>query len=345
MISSQREMNGDGEIRASAHASNAVVRVVATVVNYRTPELATKAVTSLLAQLRLLGSHHVYLVDNASGDDSLEHFRRAGERDGWGNSVTVVASEHNGGYGYGINLALRRAQAQAEPPDYLYVLNSDALADEGTLLRLVDFMDGDPRVGIAGSRIHGPDGATQVTAFRFPSVLGELEQAARLGLATRLLHRHRIPMPEPATSCEVDWISGTSMLIRRQVFEKIGPFDEGFFLYFEETDFCRSARQAGWKVCYVAEAPVTHLGSVSTGLADPSRRMPRYWFDSRHRYLLKHHGRAYTALCDGAFVVGSVLWQIKERLLCRDGKDRPHMIQDMLASSVRDLAGWRSRVS
>jgi GT2 family glycosyltransferase len=338
-------MNGDGEIRASAHASNAVVRVVATVVNYRTPELATKAVTSLLAQLRLLGSHHVYLVDNASGDDSLEHFRRAGERDGWGNSVTVVASEHNGGYGYGINLALRRAQAQAEPPDYLYVLNSDALADEGTLLRLVDFMDGDPRVGIAGSRIHGPDGATQVTAFRFPSVLGELEQAARLGLATRLLHRHRIPMPEPATSCEVDWISGTSMLIRRQVFEKIGPFDEGFFLYFEETDFCRSARQAGWKVCYVAEAPVTHLGSVSTGLADPSRRMPRYWFDSRHRYLLKHHGRAYTALCDGAFVVGSVLWQIKERLLCRDGKDRPHMIQDMLASSVRDLAGWRSRVS
>ena len=338
-------MNGDGDIRANTRASNAVVRVAATVVNYRTPELAAKTVTSLLSQLRLLGPPHLYLVDNASGDDSLEHFRRVGERDGWGNSVTVVASGRNGGYGYGINLALRQAQAQADPPDYLYVLNSDAVADEGTPSRLLDFMDGDPRVGIAGSRIHGPDGATQVTAFRFPSVLGELEQAARLGLATRLLHRHRIAMPEPATSCEVDWISGTSMLIRRQVFEQIGAFDEGFFLYFEETDFCHSARRAGWKVCYVAEAPVTHLGSVSTGLHDQSRRIPRYWFDSRHRYLLKHHGRAYTALCDGAFVVGTALWRIKERLLGRNREDRPHLIGDMLASSVRDLVGWRSCVS
>ena len=150
-------------------------------------------------------------------------------------------------------------------------------------------------------------------------------------------------MPEPATDCEVDWISGTSMLIRRQVFEQIGLFDEGFFLYFEETDFCHSARRAGWKTFYVADAPVTHLGSASTGLADPSRRLPRYWFDSRHRYLVKHHGRAYAALCDGAFVAGTALWRIKEYLLRRDRKERPHLIRDMLASSVRDLADWRLR--
>ena len=69
-----------------------MVKVAATVVNYRTPELATKAVNGLLAQLRLLGPHHLYLVDNASGDDSLEHFRRAGERDGWKSSVTASGS-------------------------------------------------------------------------------------------------------------------------------------------------------------------------------------------------------------------------------------------------------------
>lgn len=345
MTSSRRRLTADEESRAGAPAPDAGVKVVGAVVNYRTPQLAAKAVTSLMGQLRLLGPHHLYLVDNDSRDDSVGHFRRMCEREDWGNRVTIVASAHNGGYGYGINLAWCRAQAQPERPDYLYVLNSDALADEGTLLRLLEVMDADPGVGIAGSRIHGPDGVTQVTAFRFPSVLGELEQAARLGLATRLLHRHRISMPEPATSCDVDWISGTSMLIRRQVFEQIGPFDEGFFLYFEETDFCHSARRAGWRIRYVADAPVTHLGSASTGLADPSRRMPRYWFDSRHRYLLKHHGRAYTALCDGAFVVGTVLWRIKERCLGRAGKDRPHLIRDTLASSVRDLAGRRSRVS
>jgi hypothetical protein len=133
------------------------------------------------------------------------------------------------------------------------------------------------------------------------------------------------------------------MLIRRQVFEQVGPFDEGFFLYFEETDFCRSARGAGWKVCYVADAPVTHLGSVSTGLADASRRLPRYWFDSRHRYLHKHHGRVYTALCDGAFVLGTLACRVKERLLGRDVGERPHLIRDFLAASARDLSGWRQR--
>jgi N-acetylglucosaminyl-diphospho-decaprenol L-rhamnosyltransferase len=318
------------------------MRVAAAVVNYRTPELAARCVTCLLGQLRPLGSHRVYLVDNASGDNSLEHFRRAGEHQGWCDSVAVVAAPRNGGYGYGINLAWRRTQTQAEPPDYLYVINSDAFVDPGSLARLVDFMDANPGAGIAGSRIHGPDGATQVAAFRFPSLLGELEQALRLGLATRLLCKQRIAMPEPAASCEVDWISGSSMLIRRQVFEQIGAFDEEFFLYFEETDFCRSARRSGWKVWYVADAPVTHLGSVSTGLGDASRRMPSYWFDSRHRYLLKHHGRAYAALCDGALLAGTTLWRIKQRLLRRDGKDRPRLLRDLLASTLRNLVGWRS---
>lgn len=320
------------------------MRVVANVVNYRTPELAAKVVTALLAQLRPLGAHRLYLVDNASGDHSLEHFRLAAESEGWGTSVSVIASERNGGYGYAVNLAFKQAQTQTDLPDYLYVLNSDAFADEGTLARLVAFMDANPRVGIAGSRIHDPDGPTQVAAFRFPTILGELEQAMHLGLATRLLRNQQISMPEPAASCEVDWISGTSMLIRPQVFEQSGLFDEGFFLYFEETDFCRSAKRAGWKVCFVADAPVTHLGSVSTGMTDSSRRIPRYWFDSRHRYLLKHHGRVYTTLCDGAFVVGTALCRIKERLLRGGGKDRPHVIRDLVASSVRDLSGWKSRV-
>jgi N-acetylglucosaminyl-diphospho-decaprenol L-rhamnosyltransferase len=318
------------------------MKVAAAVVNYRTPELAAQCVTRLLGQLRPFGSCRVYLVDNASGDNSLEHFRRVSERETWGERVAVIAAPKNGGYGYGINLALHQAQAQADPPDYLYVINSDAFLDDGSLERLVGFMDAHLSAGIAGSRIHGPDGVTQVAAFRFPSVLGELEQASRLGLATRLLRTRRIAMPEPTASCEVDWVSGSSMLIRRQVFEHIGAFDEGFFLYFEETDFCRSARRAGWKVCYVADAPVTHLGSVSTGLGDSSRRMPRYWFDSRHRYLVKHHGRGYAALCDGAFVAGTTLWRIKQRLLRRDSADRPRLLRDMLASTVRDLVGWRS---
>jgi GT2 family glycosyltransferase len=312
------------------------MRVAAVVINYRTPELTAQVVTALLADLQTVGSHALFLVDNQSGDGSLDHFAAQG----WDERVHLIAAPRNGGYGYGINLAVQHACAGVEPPEFIYVLNSDAFTDAGTLPHLLAALEADPQAGVAGSRIHGPDGQTQVTAFRFPSFLGELEQTARFGVLSRALSPFTIPMDEPAQTAEVDWVSGTSLLIRRRVFEDTGGFDERYFLYFEETDFCRQAQARGWKVIYVAGAPITHLGSVSTGMADGARRMPRYWFESRHRYLLKHHGLAYTAACDGAWVLGNLIWRAKQRLLGRTARDRPHLLMDFLAASARDL--WRA---
>jgi N-acetylglucosaminyl-diphospho-decaprenol L-rhamnosyltransferase len=308
------------------------VKTAAVVVNYRTPALTARIVDALLRELEPRDAK-VFLVDNASDDGSLAHFAAQG----WGERVQVIASPRNGGYGYAINLAVQHALAPPGPPEYIYVLNSDAYPDPGTLAQLVRTLEADPRVGIVGSRIHGPDGVTQVSALRFPTVLGELEQTARTRLLTRLLRRHVIAMDEPQASCEVDWVSGTSFLVRRQVFAEVGGFDEGFFLYFEETDFCHQARKLGWQVRYVAGAPVTHLGSVSTGVANLARRMPRYWFESRRRYLRKHHGPAYAAACDGAWLLGQLLWRGKQRLLFRRAPDHPHLLSDFFTASVRGL--------
>jgi len=317
------------------------VKVAAIVVNYRTAELTARVVTALLAELDRFEGAHVFLVDNASGDDSLPYFRQAALRDGWGTRVTLVASERNGGYGYGINLAVLRAQEMPEAADYFYVLNSDAFADPGTVARLVDYLDAHPQTGIAGGRIHDPDGVTLVTAFRFPNPLGELETMVRTGVLSQLLRAWIVSMPEPQSSGEVDWVSGTSMLIRRCAFEELGGFDEGFFLYFEETDFCHSARLRGWKTAFVKDAPVTHLGSVSTGVSNHTRRIPRYWFESRHRYLRKHSGLAYTVLCDCAWLLGLLIWRLRTLLKFRPAQNRPRLLRDFLASSFRDLLGGR----
>jgi hypothetical protein len=313
------------------------MRVAAVVVNYRTAELSCKAVTSLLPELAELGPHHLYLVDNASGDDSLERLAVASGSEGWGARVTILPAAKNGGYGYGINLAVRAAMQTVDPPEYIYVLNSDALVLPGSLARLVSALDARPEAGIAGGRICSPEGMTYVTAFRFPSVLGELEGTARFGLLTSLLRHSAIPMAEPGSDEVVDWISGTSMLIRRRVFEEVGLFDEGFFLYYEETDFCHAARRAGWQTLYVSGAPVTHLGSASTGLGDDSRALPGYWYDSRHRYLRKYRGAAYTALCDAAWVTGAFIWRGKQRLLGRPTRERPRLLRDFVTASLRNL--------
>jgi GT2 family glycosyltransferase len=313
------------------------VRVAAVVVNYRTAELTARTVSALLPELAAVGPAHVFVVDNASGDGSFDRLTAAACDRGWGDRVTLLAAPSNGGYGAGINLAVRRALAAADPPDYVYVINSDAVATPGTIARLVGFLDGHPQAGVAAGVVVGTDGVTQGAAFRFPSLWSEIEGAAHIGVVTRLLRRHVVPLPPPSETVEADWISGASMLIRRRVFEDAGLFDEGFFLYFEEVDMCRRVRAAGWRVFFVADAPVSHIGSVSTRMTDEAKPMPAYWFVSRHRYLMKHHGRLYAAACDGAWVAAYVAGRGKRALLERQSPERPRMLLDFVRHSLRTL--------
>jgi GT2 family glycosyltransferase/serine acetyltransferase len=317
------------------------MRLAGVLVNYRTAEMTARAADALLSELAGLGSYAVYVVDNDSGDGSLDTLRQQAEARGWGERVTIVAAPRNGGYGYGINVAVQQALGSADPPEYVYVINSDAFPDRGSIGRLVAFMDAHPEAGIAGSHVHGPDGTSQGAAFRFPSVWSELETTAGIGLLSRVLARHIVSVPAPSAHREIDWIPGTSMLIRRTAIERAGLFDEAFFLYFEEVDFCRRLAYAGFKCFYVADAPITHIGCVSTGMLDTERRMPRYWFESRHLYFLKHHGRAYAAAADLAWLTGYAAWKAKNRLLKRSTPDRPRMFRDFLAASLRNLPTLR----
>jgi hypothetical protein len=317
------------------------MHVAGIVVNYRTAEMTVQVVNALRAEMQSFAPFRIYLVDNASGDESIPCFKEAATRDGWQGEVEIIQAPRNGGFGYGINQAVRRALASPSPPDHFYVLNSDAFADPGSLGRLVAFLDDHPSAGLAGSHIHGPDGKTQVACFRFPSLWGELEDAAAFGLLTRLLRKHVVSLPLPVSDCEVDWISGSSMLIRRSAFEQSGLFDEDYFLYFEEVDFCRSAKTAGFTSHFVAAAPITHIGAVSTGFSDETRRMPSYWLDSRSRYFRKHHGVAYATACDVARILGLLIWHAKERALGRPAKTRPRLLRDLLAASWKSLLGQR----
>ncbi|HEY8942890.1 MAG TPA: glycosyltransferase family 2 protein, partial [Polyangiaceae bacterium] len=156
----------------------------------------------------------------------------------------------------------------------------------------------------------------------------------------RLLARWVAAGELPTSTAPVDWVPGTSMMIRRTTFDRIGFFDEQFFLYFEEIDYCYRAKQAGIEVYYVHDAPVTHLGSVSTGLEDAAKRYPRYWYESRHRYFLKHHGLGYAALCDAAWLAGTAIRRLKHRV--KPGKpERPRALEDFVTASLLHLTAAR----
>jgi GT2 family glycosyltransferase/serine acetyltransferase len=304
------------------------VSVAVVIVNFRTAEATIEGVAALLASLERIPGSQIVVVDNRSGDGSLERLRAALGGPS-ATPVSVVDAGHNGGYGFGINVGVRHALASAHPPRYVYIINPDAVAEPGSLAALVAFLDANPGVGLAGSLIRGPAGEVQGQAFRFPTLWSEIEANARVGSISRLLSRHIVSL-KPSATIEVDWVPGTSMLVRTEVFTSGIWFDAGFFLYFEEIDFARRVKAAGWKVFYVADAPITHIGSLATGMADEKRPMPRYWFESRRRYLVKHHGIVYAVGCDLAWLTGHSIYQAKRRLKPSEVPTRPNMGRDFV---------------
>lgn len=280
------------------------------IVNFRTPDMTIEAAEAALTAMEGVPGG-ITIVDNDSGDGSFARMSQEAARRGWPEGrVAVVDSGHNGGFGAGNNFAIRRGLPGGGRADLVYLLNSDAQPHRDAIRALIDWLAAHPQAGIACSRLQGSDGVLHPTAFRFPSAASEFEGACRSGPVTRLLRNRIVPMPQPVRSGPVDWSAGASMMIRQDVLDRTGLFDETFFLYFEETDLCLRAAAAGWQTHYVLESLVTHIGSVSTGMKN-WERVPDYWYASRHHYFRKHHGTMGATAATAAHLAGGALWRLR----------------------------------
>lgn len=305
-------------------------RILVIILNYRTAEMTLRAAEAALADMDGLNAELV-IVDNASGDGSAGVLTRGIAERGWeaDGRVRLILSDVNGGFGAGNNIGLAQTMSDGSAPDYFYLLNSDAFPDRGCLARLLEHMEQTPQAGFSGSHVRGEDDIAHTTAFRFPSVAGEFEGAARFGPITRLL-RHAVVAPDlPAEKTRVDWVAGASVLVRGKMLEEIGLFDETFFLYFEETDLCKRGAAAGWDCWYVPEARVVHIGSVSTGMKT-WQRIPAYWFASRRHYFVKNHGRAYAALAWISKLAGGAIHNARCALTGRSRQDPRGFYRDLM---------------
>ncbi len=313
------------------------MKIQVVIINFRTADMTLDAVGTAIRELRHFPSGWVSLVDNASGDGSLEKLKDGVLKAGWGDRVEVRGTPMNGGFAYGCNYAIGPALESDNKPDYVYLLNSDAFPENGAIDRLVEYLETHPECGIAGSYIHGTEPAqpSHTTAFRFPSVQSEFEATLGMGIVSRLLDRWIVAPPLPTVTTPVDWLAGASMLIRREVFESIGLMDDGYFLYFEETDFCLRAARAGWATAYVVESRVAHVGSVSTGFQDLSRSTPTYWYASRRRYFLKNHGRATLWAANFVYIIGGLIRRARSWLMRRPSHEPRRHMRDFLRFNLR----------
>jgi GT2 family glycosyltransferase len=246
---------------------------------------------------------NVIVVDNASSDASLDVL--AGLR------VRTLAQRENGGFARGCNSGWR---AGASP--YVLFLNPDAQIELPSIERMVDVLRAEPRVGVVAPRISRDDGSPALSQRRFPT--------ARTSFAQALFLHRLLPdrewtddlVRDPAAyerPGEPDWVSGACLLVRRADLERLGGFDERFFMYREDIDLCRRFRDAGFTVRFEPGAVAVHEGGASA----PQGRVIPILAASRLRYARKHHGRR------GALVerLGVMLHALTHAAMARGGPD------------------------
>ena len=307
------------------------------IVNYRTPGLTIGGLESLARELKSVPNTQVFVVDNGSGDGSAQKIGQAIETNGWSEWARLVPQERNGGFAVGNNAVLRPLLQGPDKPPYVLLLNPDTIVRPGAIPALIDFMVQHPAVGIVGSRLEDLDGTPQNSAFRFHTLLSELDTQLRLGIFSRFIARWSKNLGFSDSALQTDWVAGASMLVRREVFDSIGLLDEGYFLYFEEVDFCLRALRTGWTCWYEPRSRVVHLVGQATGVTNPkstARPLPTYWFDSRRRYFVKNHGRLYASVVDLAWLIAHLLWQLRRRIQGKPDRGPVGWLRDQARNSV-----------
>jgi len=315
-------------------------RLLTIVLNYCTPEMSLEAVEAALRAMQGLDGE-VNLVDNDSADGSYEKLVAGVAEHGWEDRVRVLQAGQNGGFGAGNNFGIRAGLRDGSRPDLVYILNSDAFPAPDAIRHLMAALEADPKAGFAGSYIHGPSGEAHMTAFRFPSITSEFEGAVRLGLISRWLGKYAVPRPLPIQTEQVDWLAGASILMRQDLLDEIGLFDEKYFLYFEETDLCLRAHRAGRHVLYVRASEVAHIGGVSTGMKR-WKRVPEYWYDSRLYYFTKNHGQLYALAATAAHVSGGLLWRLRRVIQRKPRVEPPQYLRNLALHYLKTRVSPRS---
>ena len=324
------------------------IRVAVIIVTYRSAKLTIETLRALACERSdSEQSISAVVVDNASGDFPV--IAEAVDRLNWQEWVTLVAAPKNGGFAYGNNLGVERA-CRSGDPSYFYLLNPDTQVRPGAIRALVRFLESHAEVGIVGSGVDDLNGQDWPIAFRFPSLTGELIQGINLGLITNLLGRWATVRYMPRRNEVVDWVSGASMMIRSGVYRAIGGLDESYFLFFEETDFCRRARLAGYSTWYVPEGRVKHIGGQSTALtANSTERRPAYWFESRRRYFAVAFGIPCAMVIDLVAIAAHAFGVAKRSIRRQQHSDVPLFVRDLMRHSIlwkrnRNIQPFRSRI-
>jgi N-acetylglucosaminyl-diphospho-decaprenol L-rhamnosyltransferase len=298
-----------GRARGDGDGRSGMRELLVSVINYRTADMTIDCLRSLLDDMGDIDGE-VVVVDNRSGDDSPDRIQAWIDAQPEGAPVRLIRSPENTGFSGGHNIGVAAGAAR-----FYLIFNSDAMVRPGALKAMLARAHAEPGAGVIGTRLEWPDGRVQISCFRGFSPASELIRGADTGPVTALLRRWEVPLHDvPPRPEDIGWVSFASVLVRAETLRDVGGMDDGYFMYFEDADFCLRARRAGWGVVYEPGARVIHLrgGSAEVkSLGAARKRLPRYYYASRTRYLHAAHGHAGVLAANLAWHLGRAIARLR----------------------------------
>jgi len=266
------------------------------VVSFNTRDILRRSLRAVAAAADGI-THEIIVVDNASHDGSADMV--AAEFP----AVKLLCAPHNLGFAAANNLGYRAAAGE-----FLVLVNPDAFPEPSALQAGLERMRARPSVALAGGLLIGKHGEPEPSARLFPSPLNDFLSLSGLAARfprSRLFGRFDRTWADPAKPAAVDWVPGAFCLIRKPVLDRLGFFDERFFLYYEEVDLCRRLRAAGHAIEYWPDLRATHWGGESSKTVTTQRisrngsQLTLWRMRSALLYYRKHHGWAVARLAAG----------------------------------------------
>lgn len=304
------------------------------IVSWNVSALLAACLRSVYAQSVGPYSFEVAVVDNASSDGSVTMIRTQYPQ------AQLLANSANLGFTQANNLALADCKAR-----YALLLNPDTKLTEGAIQNMLDYMEVHPEVGMVGPRLVYSDGRPQPSRRRFPTLRMALAESTPWEWHfphNRLARAYRLEDRSDDATQEVDWVTGACMLVRREIWEQVGAFDERFFMYSEELDWCRRIVAAGWHVVYLPTATVIHYEGASSGQVVAARSIR--FNASKIHYFRKHHGRLQATILRVSILSMYAYEWVIESLKWLIGHKRPMRLQRVRAYGHLIRSGLRLQV-
>ena len=253
------------------------------IVNYNVKEFLQNLLHSLQKSVSSI-THEIIVVDNASDDGSAEFIREKFPQ------INLIVSQTNLGFSKANNIALKVSKGK-----FIFLINPDTIVSEDTITKMIEFLNEHPDAGLAGCKILNPDGSLQLACRRsFPGPWTSFCKVTGLSALfpkSRLFARYNLTYLDENSTYEVDAISGSFMMMKREVYEKIGGFDEQFFMYGEDLDLCYRIQKNGYKVYYFPGTQIIHYKGESTKRSGLDET--KYFYDAMNLFVKKHFSSFY----------------------------------------------------